>query len=262
MAKPWNWPAAAVASAAAAAFAAGGLLWLYVRRSGRAESAAKAVSGGTLATHPETYSYLMQFVGEAAAELAFRLKVQAEPRAQMMGSPDEAFFLRFFVETMCAKRVVEVGVFRGTTTLQLARGVGPGGVVHALDITSTWLHAGGRAAWEAAGVADRIKFAEGPALESMQRLLADGGAGSVDFVFIDADKSNYRAYYEASLQLLRCGGVVAVDNTLWHGRAEHPPAGDADSHAIHDLNLYIKQDARVSAVMLGIADGVYFARKL
>lgn len=260
------WPSWRVfaSTAAATLVFSGGLLWWIHRRRGASsdERAAKAVGGSTLATHPETYSYLQRFIGETASERDLRLRLQAEPRAQMMGAPDEAFFLRFLLAALGAKRVVEVGVFRGTTTLQLAHGVGEGGVVHALDVTGEWLRAGGRAAWEAAGVADRIRFTEAPALESMERLLTEGAAGTIDFVFIDADKSSYRGYYEASLQLLRRGGIVAVDNVLWHGRAERPPVGDADSQAIHDLNLFIRDDARVAAVMLGIADGVYFARKL
>jgi hypothetical protein len=94
------------------------------------------------------------------------------------------------------------------------------------------------------------------------RLLDGGGAGTFDFVFIDADKFLYKEYYEAALILLRKGGVVAVDNVLWDGRAEHPPPGDTESEVIHSLNELIKQDPRVDACMLGIADGVYLARKL
>lgn len=228
----------------------------------RPRSGAKAVVGGTLTTHPETYRYLLEFIGESASERALRESLEAHPRAGMMGSPDEAYLLRFLVELMGARRVIEVGVFRGTTTLQLAQGVGPGGEVQALDVDDSWLEAGGRRAWEAAGVSDRITFTKGPAVASLRSLLASRGAGTFDFVFIDADKGSYSSYYELSLELLRPGGVVAVDNVLWHGKAAHPPAGDVDSQVIHDLNERIRGDSRVKAVMLGIADGVFLARKL
>lgn len=247
--------------AGAAAAAAAGLLFFWLCRR-RDESIAKAVSGGTLVTHPASYHYLLQHIGESGAERAFREVVQGAPRAQMMGSPDEAAYLRWLLEVMQARRVLEVGVFRGSTTLQLARGVGAGGEVVALDVSAAWLETGGRAAWAAAGVESRIRFIEGPATESLRALIEGGAAGSFDFAFIDADKPNYREYYEACLQLLRKGGVVAVDNVLWHGKAEHPPAGDVESQVIHDLNNFIRADARVSAVMTGLADGVYFARKL
>jgi len=271
-----------LATAAAAAVAVGAAalvlgLWAGGTR-GRAaagsgggdDDGAKAESGGTLVRHPSAFNYLMQHVAEDPADRALRLSVQAQPRARMLGSPDEAAFLRWLLQALAggagvarrALRVVEVGVFRGTTTLQLARAVGSGGEVVALDISGAWLEAGGKAAWAAAGLADRIRFVEGPALGSMQRLLDGGGAGTFDFVFIDADKFLYKEYYEAALILLRKGGVVAVDNVLWDGRAEHPPPGDTESEVIHSLNELIKQDTRVDACMLGIADGVYLARKL
>lgn len=228
----------------------------------RPRSGAKAVVGGTLTTHPHMYQYLLKFIGESESERLLRESMEAEPRAGMMGSPDEAYFLRFLIELMGARRIVEVGVFRGTTTLQLAHGVGAGGEVQALDVDDSWLEAGGRRAWEAAGVADRIFFTKGPAVASLRSLLSSRGPGSFDLVFIDADKKSYSDYYELSIELLRPGGIVAVDNVLWHGKAAHPPAGDDDSQVIHDLNERIRCDSRVKAVMLGIAGGVFFARKL
>ena len=179
-----------------------------------------------------------------------------------MGSPDEASFLRWLLQALGAKRVIEVGVFRGTTTLQLAKGVGAGGEVVGLDISGAWLDAGGRAAWQAAGVADRIKFIEGPAVASLRSLLSAGGAGTFDAAFIDADKNNYREYYELCLQLIKTGGIIAVDNTLWQGKLQPPAPGDEESLVIHALNEHIRADPRVSAVMLGIADGLYLARKI
>ena len=227
-------------------------------------AASKSHSGGTtLASHPATYSYLLKHIGERPEDRALREKLEKPPRARMLGAPDEAHFFRWLLGALGAKRAVEVGVFRGLTTLQLARGVGAGGVVHAFDVDESFLDAGGRAAWDAAGVGARVKFREGPAVEGLRALLLDAdSAGSFDFAFVDADKGNYDAYYELCLQLLRVGGVLAVDNSLWSGRAEHPAPGDEDSLAINLLNSKISKDPRVETVMLGMADGVYLCRKL
>jgi predicted O-methyltransferase YrrM len=226
-------------------------------------SAPKSRTGGTtLASHPSSYAYLLRHIGESGADRALREALERAPRARMLGAPDEAFFLKWLLEALNAKRAIEVGVFRGLTTLQLARGVGAGGEVHALDVDGSLLDAGGRAAWERAGVSGRIAFKEGPAAEALQALLDAGEAGKFDLVFIDADKANYEKYYELSLALLRAGGVIAVDNVLWSGRAERPAPGDEDSLAINALNAKIAQDPRVAAVMLGMADGLYLCRKL
>ena len=227
-----------------------------------ADSAKSRSGGTTLATHPGSYAYLLQHIGEAPSDRAFRESMEAAPRARMLGAPDEACFLRFLLEALGAKRAIEVGVFRGTTTLQLARGVGEGGIVHAFDVDAAWLDAGGRAAWAAAGVGKRVRFTEGPAAAGLRALLNGGARGGFDFAFVDADKGGYDEYYELCLQLLRVGGVLAVDNVLWAGKAQRPPPGDADSAAIAALNEKIKGDDRVAAVMLGMADGVYLVRKL
>jgi caffeoyl-CoA O-methyltransferase len=253
--RPLSAPLAAAAISAGAIAAAAAAAWWFWRAP---DSAAKCLTGGTLRTHPSSYDYLMQHVGETAAEVSLRGRVLAQARAGMMGSPDEAAFLRWLAELLGARRVVEVGTFRGTTTLALARGVGAGGEVVALDVDGRWLDAGGRDAWKAAGVDGRITFVQGPAADSLAAL----PDASFDLVFVDADKHNYKTYYEHALRLLRKGGVVAVDNVLWHGKAERPPAGDAESAVIHVLNNLIRADARVSAFMLGIADGVYLCRKL
>jgi predicted O-methyltransferase YrrM len=248
--------AAAAASALAAALAA------YLLHYRRPAPQAKSRAGGTLCHHPSSYAYLLQHIGEGPGEARFRLAMEGQARARMLGAPDEAALLRWLCEALGARRVLEVGVFRGTTTLQLARAVGPAGKVYALDVDGSWLAAGGRAAWEAEGVSDRIMFVQGPAEESMEHLLAGGDEGAFDLVFIDADKLSYDAYYEKGLALLRSGGILAVDNVLWDGKAQAPPAGDAESQSISRLNEKIRGDARVAAVMLGIADGVYLCRKL
>ncbi|CAD2222396.1 O-methyltransferase family protein [Angomonas deanei] len=182
----------------------------------------------------------------------------------MISSADEYQFLGWFLQTMCARKVIEVGVFRGVTTLALARQLPADGVVRALDISAEYADIG-KKAWEEAGVADKIDFRIGPAAESMRALLAEEGeAGTYDFVYIDANKDQYTEYYELALNLLRSGGVIAVDNTLFHGLVtkEKLITSNSNVKGVHELNERIRTDSRVSAVMTILADGVYFVRKL
>lgn len=242
--------------------------WIYpmvkhpYARSGAAASHAKSVLGNTVMRCPPALNFVLEHIGETAEDRAYRQKTELQSRMGMLGSPDEAHLLRWLLETTGAKRVIEVGVFRGTTTVQLAKGIGAGGVVEALDITTQWLEEGADEAWREAGVRDRIRFHDGPAVASMEKLVAEGGSGTYDMTFIDADKSNYGRYYELSLQLLRPGGFIVVDNVLWSGAVLNPPKDDPDTLTIAALNKTIRSDKRVSAVMVAIGDGVYLVRKL
>lgn len=218
----------------------------------------------TAALSPENYQYLLLHTHEPANERELRLEAEAMPQPNMISSGDEIQFFAWFVGTLGARRVIEVGVFRGVTTLALARAVGPGGIVRALDITEEFVEVG-RRAWEAAGVADRIDFRVAPAADSLRALLAqEGEAGTYDFIYIDANKDQYVEYYELGLQLLRPGGVIAVDNTIFHGlvTSEEKRSESPNAAGVHALNEVIRQDDRVAAVMTLLADGVYFVRKL
>jgi O-methyltransferase len=179
---------------------------------------------------------------------------------EMQTSADEVAFLGLLCRLLGARKVVEVGVFTGFGTLALARAVPADGRVVALDITDKWLSAG-RAAWAEAGVAERVDLRVGDARASLASLLAADGPGSFDLAFIDADKTSVGDYYEACLALVRPGGVVAVDNTLWGGAVVDPLVDDASTRAIRALNARIHADERVDPVMLPIADGLTLARK-
>eukprot|EP00929_Paragymnodinium_shiwhaense_P032703 TRINITY_DN18094_c0_g1_i1.p1 TRINITY_DN18094_c0_g1~~TRINITY_DN18094_c0_g1_i1.p1 ORF type:complete len:276 (+),score=59.27 TRINITY_DN18094_c0_g1_i1:72-899(+) len=196
-------------------------------------------------------------------EVALIQEAEKQDRAIMMGSPDEAAFLAWLVELMGARKVMEVGVFRGTTTLSLAKAVGDGGRVVALDITDEYAQTG-KKYWEQAGVADRIDFRVGSAVESMDAVLATPGEeASYDLCFIDANKTDYDKYFEKALKLVRKGGVIAVDNTLWHGQMLQPKeTWSADTAAIAELNEKLLSDARVKVSLLSIADGVTLCRVL
>lgn len=189
----------------------------------------------------------------------------------MVSPLDSASFLQMLVRLTNAKTVVEVGVFTGFTALAFALALPADGVVHAFDISSEF-PAVGKPFWAEAGVEDKIKLQVAPATQSMQQLLDAGAAGTVDIVFLDADKTGYDAYYELALQLLRKGGIVVVDNTLMGGSvASNPdaPAGADTSResspstvAIKALNEKIFKDERVEVCMLPLSDGVSVVYKL
>ena len=183
-------------------------------------------------------------------------EISSHPRAVMMGSPDQAQFLAWLCRLISAKKVLEVGVFRGFTTLTLAQALPEDGQVVGLDISEEYAETG-KKYWQRAGVTSKIDFRVGLAVESMDTLLKEGHAGTFDLCFIDADKSNYDSYYEGALKLVRKGGVIAVDNVLWSGRILSPAAEqDDDAKAVAALNEKLVTDDRISMNMLGIADGL------
>jgi predicted O-methyltransferase YrrM len=189
-----------------------------------------------------------------------RQETQAHPRASMQIGPDQGLLLGLLVRMLDARRVVEVGTFTGYSALAMARALPPGGRVLCCDVSEEYT-AVARRYWKEAGVEDRIDLRLGPASATLARLLAEEGPGSQDLAFIDADKTGYDAYYEACLQLLRPGGVIAIDNVLWSGRVADPAVKDADTAALRALNLKVRDDARVDAVVLTVGDGLTLARK-
>lgn len=192
-------------------------------------------------------------------------ELREETAAYPMGTAmqvmaEEGQLLGLLVRLTGARRVLEVGTFTGYSTLCLARALPPGGRVVTCDVTGRW-PAVGRPFWERAGVADRIEVVVGDARDSLAAMLAAGGEGTVDLVFIDADKASYRAYYEAALRLARPGGLLVLDNTVFFGRVVDPAATDPDTVAVRELNAFLHGDARVDLAMLTMADGITLARK-
>ncbi|MFJ8233011.1 O-methyltransferase [Streptomyces sp. NPDC094448] len=177
-------------------------------------------------------------------------------------SAEEGQFLEFLVRLTGARQVLEVGTYTGYSTLCLARGLPPGGRVVTCDLTAKWPEVG-RPYWERAGVAELIDVRIGEALDVLAGLLDETGAGpeSFDVVFIDADKANYPAYYEAALPLVRGGGLIVVDNTLFFGRVADDTVADPETEAIRALNAGLRDDDRVDLAMLASADGITLLRK-
>jgi caffeoyl-CoA O-methyltransferase len=175
-------------------------------------------------------------------------------RPSMLTGTIEGRFLELLVFASGARRVLELGTYSGYSAISMAAGLPPGGHIDTCEVAEE--HAAvARRYIEEAGLSDRITIHVGPALETVERL-----EGDFDFVFIDADKENYAAYYEALLPRLAERGLMAIDNTLWSGRVVERD-GDASTQAIIDLNDHVAGDGRVSAVQLTVRDGITLVRR-
>lgn len=178
----------------------------------------------------------------------------------MQVPPNEARFLALLVQLTGATRVLEIGTFTGYSTLAMARALPAGGRLVTCDISRKWTDIGAEH-WARAGVAERIERRTGDARETLAELRATEGPDSFDLVFIDADKTSYPAYYEAALGLVRPGGLVVLDNTLYFGRVADPEADDPETRAIREVNQLMHADERVEICVLPLADGVTLARR-
>ena len=219
------------------------------------------MSKKTLGLDNQLYNYLLSnSLREPEVLRQLREETAKHPYATMQISPEQGQFMALLVQLLGAKKTLEVGVFTGYSSLCVALALPKDGKVIACDISEEYT-AIGRRYWQAAGVADKIDLRIAPALETLDKLLAEGIAGTFDFAFIDADKENYEAYYERSLQLIRKGGLIAVDNVLWGGRVADSQVQDSSTQAIREFNQKLHQDQRVTLSMVPIADGLTLALK-
>ena len=180
--------------------------------------------------------------------------------AGMQIGADQGAFMQLLVKMLRAKRAIEIGVFTGYSSLAVALALPPDGRLVACDVSEEWTRIA-RDHWKKAGVEGKIELRLAPALETLDGLLQAGHAGTFDFAFIDADKTNYAHYYERCLQLVRVGGLIAFDNTLWNGAVIDPKQNDADTVAIRALNDALIRDERVDVAMLTVGDGLTLALK-
>ncbi len=190
-----------------------------------------------------------------------RLDTDAHPMAGMQTAPEQGQFLHLLAKMVRAKKTLEVGVFLGYSSAWVALALQPGGKVIACDISEeyTWR---ARQTWKDSGLEDRIELRLGPALDTMDRMIASGEAGTFDFAFIDADKTNYANYYERAMVLVRQGGVIVVDNVLWHGKVIDESDQSADTEAIRAFNRKLLEDPRVAMSLVTLGDGLTVACKL
>ena len=205
--------------------------------------------------------YLLETIVREPEVLArLREETARLPAGGMQISPEQGRLMAFLIELVGARRALEVGVFTGYSSLSVALALPDDGRLVACDVSEEWTNVA-RRYWKEAGVADKVELRLGPALQTLDALLAAGESGSFDFAFIDADKSGYDAYYERCLALLRRGGLLGVDNTLWGGLVADPSDQSQSTLAIRALNAKIARDSRVSASLIPIGDGLYLARK-
>jgi predicted O-methyltransferase YrrM len=206
------------------------------------------------------HQYLLEHsIREHPAQVALRDATASHPHGGMQIGPEQGQFMALLVRLMGARKAIEIGVFTGYSALSVALALPEDGSLLACDISDEYTRIG-RPFWEQAGVAHKIDLRLAPALETLDAQLVAGGAGSFDFAFIDADKSGYDAYYERCLLLLRSGGLIAIDNTLWSGSVARPST-DADTIALQQLNAKLHADQRVDMSLLPIGDGLTLARK-
>jgi len=220
------------------------------------------MSNKTFTLSNELYAYLFEnSVREPDILRRLREETAKDSMARMQIAPEQGQFMQLLVRLMGARRYLEIGVFTGYSSLAVALALPADGRIVACDISDTWTKVA-RRYWAEAGVAEKIDLRLAPALQTLDGLIAAGAAGSFDFAFIDADKTSYRAYYERALTLIRVGGLIAVDNTLWEGRVADPKARDADTQAIRDFNRHLRDDRRVHLCLVPIGDGLSLALKL
>jgi caffeoyl-CoA O-methyltransferase len=219
------------------------------------------MSRKTLAMTDALHDYLLaRALREPDLLRRLREETAGLPNAGMQLSPEQGQFMALLVEILGATRTLEVGVFTGYSSLRVALALPPTGRVVACDVNEEWT-AIARRYWAEAGVADKIDLRLAPALQTLDRLLDDGRADAFDFAFIDADKSNYAGYYERALRLVRPGGLILLDNTLWGGRVADPADQGEDTLAIRALNERLHRDERVTLSLLPIGDGLTLARR-
>ncbi len=220
------------------------------------------MSNKTIAMSDKLYRYLIQYsLRESELLKHLRDETAKEPMAIMQIAPEQGQFMALLVQMLRAKKALEIGVFTGYSALCVAQALPPDGKLIACDVSAEWTRVA-RRYWQEAGVAHKIELRLAPALETLDKLLADGQAGTFDFAFIDADKTGYDDYYERTLQLLRLGGLMVLDNMLRDGRVVDAPQTDEATLAIHQLNQKLHRDSRIALSLLPVADGLTLALKL
>jgi predicted O-methyltransferase YrrM len=182
------------------------------------------------------------------------------PMANMQIAPEQGQFMALLVQLTGARKILEIGVFTGYSSLALALALPPQGRVLGCEISAEYA-AIARQFWQKAGVSEKIDVLLGPAVTSLEQLLANGEQESFDLAFIDANKSDYDQYYELSLQLVRPGGLILIDNVLWYGKVADETVQDKATQSIRNLNAKLHQDPRISLSLVPIGDGLTLALK-
>jgi predicted O-methyltransferase YrrM len=212
---------------------------------------------------PDAIERYVAQVATKETEIQQRLRKETEklPNATMQLGPDQGAFLAWLAQLIRARYALEIGTFTGFSALTVAMALPTGGKLVACDISEEWASVG-KPYWREAGVAEKIDLRIGPAVETLEKLKNEFGKNSFDLAFIDADKAAYDLYYEACLALVRADGIIALDNVLRGGDIADRKVNDRVTRSMRELNLKIRDDKRVSSVMLTLGDGITVVRKL
>lgn len=205
---------------------------------------------------PELYKYMLDIsVQEHPALAALREATATHQLAGMQISPEQAQFMQFLLKLNRASLVLELGTFTGYSALAMALALPDNGKVITCDINEEWTK-NAATFWQQAGVDEKIDLRLAPALDTLNRLV-EHYPQQFDFIFIDADKTNYVNYYEIALQLIKPSGIIAIDNVLWDGHVIDNADHTGQTREIRRLNDLLKNDSRVYTCLLPIADGLF-----
>jgi predicted O-methyltransferase YrrM len=219
------------------------------------------MSARTLALDDRLRRYMVVHgARETALQRELRRVTRRLPQAGMQIGAEQGALMQLLVRVSGARRCLEIGTFTGYSALAVALALPPGGRVVCCDVSVEWT-AIARRYWNKAGVARKIELRLAPALGTLDALLREGKAGAFDFAFIDADKANYLKYYERCLKLVRRGGLIAADNTLWGGSVADPRNQTVDTRAIRAFNRKLQRDRRVDMALVPVGDGLTLALK-
>ena len=220
------------------------------------------MSNKTICITEELYEYMLSVsLREPAVLHELRRETALDEHANMQISPEQGQFMALLVRLLGARKTLDIGVYTGYSSLCIGLALPRDGRVIACDLNPEWTDTAKRY-WRKAGVADKIKLRLAPAQQTLEGLLAEKAAAAFDFAFIDADKKNYDMYYEYCLELIRPGGLIAIDNVLWDGAVADESVNDVDTMAIRSLNNKIHADPRVEISLVPIADGLTLTRKI
>jgi predicted O-methyltransferase YrrM len=206
---------------------------------------------------PELYQYMLDVsLREHPVLESLRKKTANHPLSVMQVAPEQAQFMQLLIKLIGAKNVLELGTFTGYSALAMALALPDDGHLITCDINTEWTNTA-HPYWRAANQENKIELKIAPALETLHQLVNDGFVHHFDFIFIDADKTNYLKYYELALQLISPNGLILIDNIFWEGKVIDPADTGAQVREIRKLNKKIKDDPRVRISLLPIADGLF-----
>ena len=219
------------------------------------------MSNRTLAIDDRIYDYLISVsLRESSLLRQLREETAGIEYSEMQIAPEQGQFMALLVRLIGARQALEVGTFTGYSAICIAGALADGGELICCDDSEEWT-AMATKYWHEAGLDDRISLKLADAADTLQALIAAGRGGTFDFIFIDADKQNYSLYYELCYALLRPGGLIAVDNTLWDGDVADPGNTEPTTRAIRRFNDELKQDDRVAISLVPIGDGLTLVHK-